>query len=364
MKKIMFHLNNLEKGGAERVVSILADNFAKKGYEVLIATEEYGHDEYQIADKIKRIDVGIDSTKSVNRIKNYVKRIINLRKAIKREKPDVVIAFAKKAIYRALMASMGIHTSVVISVRTNPIGFYDGIVDKLQIALLFKKVTGAVFQTRQAMEFFPKSLQRKSVVILNPIHEKYIVQRENELRNKEIVQVARLDNNKNQVMLLEAMYLVHKRYPDYILKIYGIDSHDGTKELLEQSINQNSAQKYVKLMGNSDEIEKEIKDSAVFVLSSQVEGLPNALMEAMALGLPVVATDCPCGGPATLIENGVNGLLVPVNDKKALAEAIMKLIEDEELAKKCGIEARKIIDKANQKIIFEEWETIVNGSSN
>jgi glycosyltransferase involved in cell wall biosynthesis len=96
-------------------------------------------------------------------------------------------------------------------------------------------------------------------------------------------------------------------------------------------------------MGVAKDAVLKIADSSVYVMSSKFEGMPNALMEAMAIGLPCVSTDCP-NGPAELIENGVNGLLVPVGDVEALSEAIIKMIEDREFAERCGKNARKILE--------------------
>ena len=160
-------------------------------------------------------------------------------------------------------------------------------------------------------------------------------------------------------MLIEAFMLVHEKHPDYVLEIYGGDSHDGTKELLEESIATHKADEFIKLMGASDSLERNLTDASVFAFSSDWEGLPNALMEAMALGLPVVATDCPCGGPKTLIEDGENGLLVPIKDPEALAAGINRLIEDPELAEKLGDNARKLADIANTDAICEQWKDYI-----
>lgn len=361
MKKIAFHLNCLEQGGAERVVTNLAHQFAKEGYEVYIATEWQGENEFAIDSCIKRVHVGLlEKDEKKGRIIQFLLRIKYLRKFILKEKPDIVIAFAQRANYRALMASVGTKCPVIISIRTDPVGHYDALSDKIQIPLLFPRAAGCVFQTKGQQEFFPKETQKKSRIILNPINEKYLNRPKPVVRKKTVVQSGRLVDFKNQLMLIKAFVEVHKKYPDYDLKIYGPDSKDGTKELLEACIAENQAESYVTLMGGSDSLEKDLIDATVYAFSSDWEGLPNALLEAMALGLPIVATDCPCGGPATVMKNGENGLLIPVGNQKAMEEGIIRLIEDPALAEYLGNNARKISEVANGNAIFIQWRDYIN----
>lgn len=215
------------------------------------------------------------------------------------------------------------------------------------------------FSDKRPESFFAENIQKKSRIILNPINPKYIGVPQPEQREKCVVQSGRLVDFKNQLMLIDAFVRVHEKHPDYILKIYGGDSGDGTKELLEECIRTNEAESYVKLMGASDSLEKQLVDAALFAFSSDWEGLPNALLEAMALGLPIVATDCPCGGPATVMENGVNGLLVPIKDAEAMAEGINYLIEHPEEAEEMGRRAGKISETANGDAIFEQWRDYI-----
>jgi glycosyltransferase involved in cell wall biosynthesis len=358
MKKIVFHLNCLERGGAERVVANLSGQFAEHGYEVYIATEWQGEDEYKIDDRVKRVHVGLTkSQEKKNRISKFICRITNLRKFLKQTKPDIVVAFAKKANYRALTATIGTELPVVISIRINPIGWYDDLSDKVQIPILFRRISGCVFQTPEQKAFFPKYVQDKSKIILNPINPAFIGNPIPDKREKAVVHSGRLVDFKNQLMLISAFEKVHIKHPDYVLKIYGPDAHDGTKEKLEALIANNNAKDYVFLMGGSDHLEKDMINGAVAAFSSDYEGMPNAMLEAMALGLPVVATDCPPGGPRMVIENEVNGLLVPVGDADAMAEAINRLIENPEYASELGINAAKIGNKANSETIFKEWES-------
>ena len=160
-------------------------------------------------------------------------------------------------------------------------------------------------------------------------------------------------------MLVRAFVNVHEKHPDYDLKIYGGDSFDGTKEILEELIDSLHAGEYIHLMGASDSLEKDLVDAALFAFTSDWEGLPNALMEAMALGLPIVATDCPCGGPRTIMTHEKDGLLIPIKDQQALEDGINRLIEDRDLAERLGKEARKIAERANDQAIYEQWRDYI-----
>lgn len=417
MSKIMFHLNCLEQGGAERVVSNLANQFVKEKYEVIVATEWQGKDEFWLDDKVRRIHVGLqEADEKKGRLAKVLRRQGNLRRLVKEEKPDILIAFAHNAIYRALLSTIGLKTPVLISVRTDPAGHYDSTLDKLAIPVLFRRAAGCVFQTEGQKAFFPGFLQRKSRIILNPVHEKYFQDfgiganeeeqeskgeeaasaaadaeaaasaeqaesaetavdtapaenteeageeqpREEDGRRKAVVQSGRLVDFKNQPMLIEAFLKVREAHPDYVLEIYGPDSFDGTKETLETLITRYQAGEFIRLMGGSDRLEKLLPDASVFAFSSDWEGLPNALLEAMAMGLPIVATDCPCGGPRTVITNEENGLLVPIKDAEAMAAGINRLIEDRELAARLGENARSIRELVNPEAVITQWRSYID----
>ena len=291
-----------------------------------------------------------------NRVVKMFLRLLRLRQFVKEEKPDVLIAFAKKANYRALLATIGMKQKVVACVRTNPAGHYDRPGDFFQIRLLFRRAAGVVFQTKGQRDFFPEFVKNKSVVILNPVNSKYIGLPRVTKREKEVVHSGRIVYFKNHELLIRAFARVHEKHPDYVLKCYGSDSGDGTWEKAERCIKELGAQDYVKLMGGSDELEKQLPKASVYAFTSDWEGLPNAVLEAMAMGLPVVATDCPCGGPATVIRDGENGLLIPVGDEDALVKGINRLIEDRDLAEQLGENARKISEIASSKAIFKQWK--------
>lgn len=360
MRKIAFHIYSMEQGGAERVITNLVYQFSEAGYEVFLATEEYGKNEFQIDPRVKRVHVGLqEKDEKKGRVTQFLLRIRYLKKFLREEKPDILIAFNRKSLYRALMAAYFMKIPVLISVRMDPVGHYDKLMDKICMPILFPRANGCVFQTEGQREFFKPWLQKNSRIILNPIHQKYIDQPKPEVRTKTVVQSGRLVDFKNQANLIRAFVEVHKKHPDYELKLFGPDSGDGTKQILESIIAENQADSYVHLMGGSNSLEKDIVDAGLFAFTSDWEGLPNALMEAMALGLPIVATDCPCGGPRTIMTHEKDGLLIPIKDQKALEDGINRLIEDRDLAERLGCAARGIAQKANGEAIFEQWRSYI-----
>lgn len=363
MSKILFHLNTLAQGGAERVVSNLSNEFAKSNDEIIVATEWAEDNEFALDPRVKRIHVGLrESDEGKSRLTKAYLRFKYLRDCVKEEKPDVVIAFAQKAIYRAGFALKGIRVPLIVCVRTDPVSHYDRPSDKLILPLINQRADGAVFQTTGQRDFFCKHWQDVSTIILNPVNEKYRLDKpasEYMPKTKTVVQHARLVDFKNQPMLIDAFMKVHKKYPEYDLKIYGPDSFDGTKEILEAQIAAYKANDFIHLMGGSDDLEKEVPKAQIYAFSSDWEGLPNTLLEAMVMGMPIVATDCPCGGPQTIMKDGVSGLLVPIKDPDKMAEGIIYLIEHPEKALEFGKEASKIYDETNSPAIVKKWRDYI-----
>lgn len=358
-KKLLFHINSMGKGGAERVVSVLSEKFARDGYEVLIATLWRAEEEYQIPEGVKRINLGDDrSYEKARRIRLAFKRLWGLRRLIKKEDPDLVISFCNKANFRCSYCMLGMKTPLLVSVRNDP--RIDYLPHKYGVSRMEKKACGCVFQTEDAMACFDTEFQRKSRVILNPIDEKYFEADERALEpSKYLVTVGRLSTQKNQLLLLKAFSLIREELPEYQLRIYGEESEQGVRDKLVKYTEQKQMQDCVLFMGQSSHLEREIRDASLFVLSSDYEGMPNALMEAMAMGIPVISTDCPCRGTAELIEDGVSGLLVPVGDEKEMASAMMRVLKDRELWKRLSRNGMEIRKKASSDRVYMEWKAFV-----
>lgn len=362
MKKVMFHLHCLGKGGAERVVVNLAEEFVRHQYQVVITVAEEMDCEYAIEKGITKRLAGPGPTKKEKegRIGRFVQKINCLRKVILEEKPDIIIAFGKSANYRAMMATVNHKIPVIVSVRNDPAKDYSGAAKGILNKLFLERAGGCVFQTEEARSFFSEKLQAKSKIILNPIHEKYLsVQRKQGMREKRIVTVGRFAKQKNQLLLLQAFAEISAAFPDYVLELYGGKTQDDTEEKLRQYVREHKLEERIIFMGIRDDLERQLPDAALFVLPSDYEGMPNVLMEAMAMGLPVIATDCPCGGPRTLIESGQNGLLVPVGEVGAMAKAMEILLTDTAKAEQMGRRAADIGKVANSETVYQEWEELI-----
>lgn len=359
-KKIAFYIGSLSMGGAERVIVNLAAYFHSCGYKVTIVTKEQDSDEYPVPEGVTRIlaDIVGDEISS-NRLLNLYRRIAKLRNIWKQLKTDYIVSFIKKNNFMAITSSMGLHIPVIVSVRSNPAREYPDKVTKLLANVLFRRAAGVVLQTQQAKEFFSKAVQKKAVVLPNSLSEQFLQMEYIDERKKEIVWVGRMDSNKNPVMLLRAFGTIAEKYPDWILKYIG----DGPlmEELKELSHNEKCAEQ-ICFTGRMEDVAGAIRPASIFVLTSKQEGMPNALMESMVSGLAVVSTDCPCGGPAELIEDGMNGILISVDDEKALAEALDKLLSDEEYRNRLGENAKELIDKVHPEIVNRQWLSYIEST--
>lgn len=353
--KILFYINILSDGGAERVVANLASLFSKNDFDVTLVTTFKTPNEYDVFPGVKRIELEEKNSKKNNRLIRNIRLIKKLRKIIKSEKPDVVISFMKEANFRAIIASSFLRVKTVVSVRNDPKVIYKGITGKFVSKFIMPKASGCVFQTEEAMSYFSKKLQKKSKVILNAVkNEFYLINREPV--DGKIVSIGRISPEKNHKMLIEAFSSVTNKYPNAKLEIYG------TKYLedeINETIKKYNLENIVSLKGHTNNIADVLSTADIFVLSSLYEGMPNSLMEAMAAGVPCISTDCPCGGPKMLITNYENGLLVKVNDANEMAKAIMKLLDNKEYKEELGINAKKRAAMFKTDLVFNEWKDFI-----
>ena len=334
----------------------MSNYFVEKGNDVSIVISVKKATYYKLNDKVKLYGLDKENAKR-NFILRNISRINRLNSIINQTQPDIIISFLPEPSYRVLFLKL-IHKklNIIVSVRNDPKTEYSNWIKKTIMKFLYGKANGFIFQTQEAKEFFSPKIQKISVVIPNPISEEFMVKPYLGERKKTIVTVGRLEEQKNHKLLIDSFCAIENKYPEYKLLIYGSGSKENE---IKKYIEEIKLKNKIELKGNVNDIKNEIYTSGLFILSSNFEGMPNALMEAMALGLPVISTDCPCGGPKFLIRNFENGILVPINNKTKMVEAIEFLLDNEKKSKKMGIEANKISEKLNPNNIYMMWENYV-----
>lgn len=348
-KNIIFITISMSGGGTERVIALLADWYINNGFKVSILMIGGNKVEYALDE---RIDIRSISSATGGKIVERIKRIIKLRKEIIKKK-SYVIAMGSVAAIFTLIAAIGTGAYVIISERNDPnqlnhrpIHFYEKIVRNI----LYIKADKIVFQTEMAKKCFPYKIKKKSKIILNPLRLSII---DNDyVRESRVITAGRLTRQKNHLLLIEAFLEFHKTHPKFSLHIFGKGEMEND---LNKYIKENNAEQFIILEGFTDCLNVEFNRSAMYISSSDWEGISNSLAEAIASGVPTIATDCPMGGSATLIDNMVNGILVPVEDKRALIEAMKMIADDKELAEKLSKNGIKLIDRLNIDRIAREW---------
>ena len=349
-KKISFFIGTMRRGGAERVISKLANFYSNKGWDVDIILLLSNEVNYELNSNIRIIPI---CYKGKSRMKQLPVWIKNIRNYIKISNPEFIVSFVARINIIVLFSCIGLKKKVIISERNDPSADGRSYFVKLATYILYPLANRIVFQTKYAKLMFPNRIQNKSDIIYNPIEvgvNKY------ESKQRKIVSVGRLQPQKNHEMLIDSFIQVHNKYPEYTLFIYG----EGIlMDSLKSQINKLNLEDVVFLPGVVTDVHNKILDSEIFVLSSNYEGLSNALLEAMMMGLPCISTKC--AGSTEIIRNKENGILVPIGDKEKLSEAMIKLIEDRKLAEEIGKKAKETSKLFESNLVLKRWENVIEG---
>lgn len=345
---ILFVLGQLKYSGAENVVRSITPLIADKGHNVSIAL---------------RMSCDIQEYKGIRIFcynGNEITRLKKLKKIVKQQKIDCVVSFGVPYNFDCAILHLMCKTKVILCERHDPASINRTKKQKLLKKILYPLVDGYVVQTQRTRDYYLKNITSHSnrvAVIPNPVREvpDYCVAEEQ--RCKEVVTVGRYeDKQKNQTMLIKAFAEFHKSCPDYFLRMYGNGPDiDKYRKLIKEL----GIESYVDLAGSVQNPLDYIRRADFFCLTSNSEGMPNALIEAMSIGLPCISTDCGGGAPAELIQDGKNGILIPMNDVCALKDAMLKLANDDELKIRLGKEAAKICDRLDLQRIVDLWEKYI-----
>lgn len=278
-----------------------------------------------------------------------------LRTYVKEENIDIVIPFMTPVFCFTLFSLLGAGKTIICSERIDPTKTSK--VRKLLRAILLPTTSYLVVQTEQIKKYYSNSIQKRCSVIYNPVSDSFFEEKQIVPKNR-FMSVGRLAPQKNQRMLIDAFSHVHQKYPDYSLSIFG----DGPlKEELQSYIDSKGLQDVVRLEGTSSDISKELHSSFAFCLTSDFEGMSNAMIEALCSGIPLISTNV--SGAAELLGNNEGGMIVPIRDTDAFASAMLKLIESPSLVERMRNYNLKKREEFRTSQIVDKWIEIINSFS-
>lgn len=349
MENIVFVTRVLSSGGAEKVLSILANNFAEKGIKVTIITMENSDTNYTFHSEITIVNIG---KVNGNAIKRKFAEYSKLRHIIKEIKPDLVLSMPEDIGIYVIAAMIGTGIPVVVSERNNPWVMPNKKISRILRKLLYPRLNGIIFQTKGASNFFSKKIRNKGIVLPNPLELDDIPLPYKGEREKTVIGAGRLDKQKNFPLLIDAFQKFQKEHSEYKLIIYGEGpERDYLETYAKDKLNDTSFD----LPGRINNLPEMINKASVFVLSSDYEGVPNVVIEAMAMGVPCVSTDCAPGGAAELIDDGVNGFIVPVGDVDMMSKRIAELVENKDLANEFSSRSLRVKTIYESKNVCDRW---------
>lgn len=348
MKKIMFVTATLGGGGAERVMLNLANNMAEKGHEIIVyCTAPRIKNEYPLNSEIKTIFL---ETRIKNKLLKILYKTAEMRKVFKNHTDYTLVSFFPDVSMYTVLASRGLKHKVILSERNDPARMPTKKFLRILRNIACEFCDQIVFQTHDAMKYFPARIQKKGTIIYNPVNDDMPLPFEGEKENT-VIAVGRLSPQKNYFMLIDAFAIFHKKHPEFKLEIYG----RGKRQHFIDYITKKGYEDFIILFEHSNNIYDRVRMCKIYASSSDFEGMSNTMLEAMALGTASVVTDCPVGGAREVITHGENGIIVPAGDAQAMAEGLSALAENETLARQIAKNALYVRKALSVESISNQW---------
>jgi len=381
-KQLMFIMPVMKGGGAEKVAALLLNEFNKNSYECeLVLTNS---DRNEIVDRGLNPEVSLTVLREKFTENGIFKKIfitlfklftsiickvpealgqkvpavfarlsfkaqyydeLNALKKHFRTKTDaVILSFLQPSIPITLLAAECLPNRVVVSERADPYRLLKKRYGYNFIRKYYQRANAVVFQTNDAKAAYPENISKKGTVIFNPINNSLPEPYHGE-RDKYVTTFCRISRQKNLPVLVEAFADFHKNFSDYRLKIIGEPQNDDDRESLNETkalADKLGVTGYIDFMPFSSQVHNLIIHDAMYINSSDYEGMSNAMLEAMAIGMPVVCTDCPIGGANAVIQHNKNGILTQVGNTEEMCEAMKKIASDKAFADSLSHNAAQI----------------------
>ena len=350
---IAFIVGSLNGGGAERVISEMANYWAKEGKNVSILALKREKPFYSLHPEVQYIELGlaVKSRFFFDGLVHGIYEVKAISKTLKRNNIEVAISFFADINILSVMAARIAHIPVIISERSNP--FFVKLSYKWVIArkLFYRLANYLVVQT-EAVKPYYKNFGVKVTNIPNPLPG---IEVDKTNKEKMILAVGRLEKLKGFELLIEAFKEAGLPY-EWKLKVIGEGKY---RDTLIKYRNEAGLNDKVIFPGRIKDMGEVYGKASIFVLSSRYEGFPNALIEAMSAGLPVISFNCKYG-PNEIIDHRENGILVDNQNTNMLAKEIHDLVYNENEQVRLGKNASKVKEKYSCRKIMEKWEEVID----
>lgn len=353
MNRICLVSYGLSRGGAERVSSLIANHLNSKGYLVKFIATRQADITYKLNKEIEYVCI---ENNNLHGIKKQINKNIRIIQEIVKFKPDVSLSFVINEVLLFMIIPMKCYK--IASLRNDPKNTSRNLFEKLIRYVVFHSANKVVFQTNEAKSYFNRRIYRNGIVIQNPITDN--LPKWNNNNSKIIITASKLEKQKNIKMLIDGFEKFSDSHENYYLHIYG----DGLlREELQRYIESKKLVDKVCLKGFASNIHDIMADAAVFVMTSDYEGISNSMLEALAIGVPTICTDCSNGGARQYIKDYSNGILIPVGDVEALNSALEYYYSNYEELESISNKAREIRDVLSSDKILTDWYNTVSNAN-